>query len=561
MNITFTNKKVLIGNHLRGSQVVCCMAQSKSFSGEYSSGFAPLNGGKPLTHRQILVVFSALMLGMLLAALDQTIVATALPTIVGDLGGLNHLSWVVTAYLLTSTAVTPLYGKISDLFGRKALFQIAIVLFLVGSVLSGLSQNMGELIAFRAIQGLGGGGLFAMVMAIIGDIVPPRDRGKYQGLIGAVFAAASVLGPLAGGFFTDSLSWRWIFYINVPIGIVALVVTTVVLKLPVNKMRHQIDFLGSALVAAAVTGILLITVWGGNTYSWTSGTIIGLAILSLLLIAAFIYVELHSSEPVLPMRLFRNQIFSVSSILGFVTGFLMFGAIIFLPEYQQVVRGASAIKSGLMLIPLTFGVVLASVGSGALISKLGKYKIYPILGSAVVAIGLYLMSALKIDTTYTVQAIMMFVTGFGIGLSMQVIVLATQNGVEHKELGTATSAISFFRTMGGAVGTSFFGSILVNRLAYNMPRLLPKGVTVPPSLANGAVSGSPTVLNSLPPVIHTALLQSFVNSLHVMFIAAIPFAIVSFVIGFFLPEKTLKRAVHKEGGEEGEERLPMFIGE
>ncbi|MDA8271756.1 MAG: MDR family MFS transporter [Actinomycetota bacterium] len=538
------------------------MAQTNHLSDELSSvAVSPANGGNPLTHRQILVVFSALMLGMLLAALDQTIVATALPTIVGDLGGLNHLSWIVTAYLLTSTAVTPLYGKVSDLFGRKALFQIAIVVFLVGSALSGLSQNMGELIAFRALQGIGGGGLFAMVMAIIGDIVPARDRGKYQGLIGAVFAAASVLGPLAGGFFTDSLSWRWIFYVNIPIGIVALAVTTVVLKLPANRMRHHIDFLGSALVAAAVTGILLITVWGGNTYPWTSNTILGLAAASVLLIAAFIYVELNSPEPVLPMRLFRNQIFSVSSVLGFVSGFLMFGAIIFLPEYQQVVRGASAIKSGLMLIPLTLGVVLASVGSGALISKRGKYKIYPIVGSIVVGIGLYLMSALKIDTSYAVQAVMMFVTGAGIGLSMQVIVLATQNGVEHKDLGTATSAISFFRTMGGAVGTSFFASILVNRLAYNMPKLLPKGVKVPSSLANGAVSGSPTVLNSLPPVVHSALLQAFVNSLHVMFLAAIPFAVLAFAIGLFLPEKTLRTAVHSRGEDTSKESLPLLIAE
>ncbi|NNN18470.1 MAG: MFS transporter [Acidimicrobiaceae bacterium] len=522
------------------------MAQTNYSSDPTKSGtLAPNNGGKPLTHRQILVVFSALMLGMLLAALDQTIVATALPTIVGDLGGLNHLSWVVTAYLLTSTAATPLYGKISDLFGRKALFQIAIVLFLIGSALSGLSQNMGELIAFRAIQGLGGGGLFAMVMAIIGDIVPARDRGKYQGLIGAVFAAASVLGPLAGGFFTDSLSWRWIFYVNLPIGIIALVVTSVVLKLPVNKNRHYIDFLGSALVAAAVTGILLITVWGGNTYAWTSSTILGLAVISVLLIAAFIYVEFHSPDPVLPLSLFRNQIFSVSSILGFVTGFLMFGAIIFLPEYQQVVRGASAIKSGLMLIPLTVGVVLASVGSGILISRRGKYKVFPIIGSVVVTVGLYLMSTLKVDTTYTIQAAMMFVTGFGIGLSMQVIVLATQNGVEHKDLGTATSAISFFRTMGGAVGTSFFGSILVNRLAYNMPKLLPHGVAVPKSVANGAISGSPQVLNSLPPAIHSALLQAFVNSLHIMFLAAIPFAVVTLAVGFFLPEKPLRSVVNK----------------
>ncbi len=543
------------------------MTQTNSSSNDSRAGLAPGAGGVPLTHKQILVVFSALMLGMLLAALDQTIVATALPTIVGDLGGLNHLSWVVTAYLLTSTAVTPLYGKISDLFGRKTLFQIAIVLFLIGSILSGLSQNMGELIAFRAVQGLGGGGLFAMVMAIIGDIVPPRDRGKYQGLIGAVFAAASVLGPLAGGFFTDSLSWRWIFYINVPIGIVALIVTSVVLKLPVRKTQHHIDFLGSALVAAAVTGVLLITVWGGTTYAWTSATIIGLAIGSVALVAAFIYVEAHSSEPVLPLRLFKNQIFTISSIVGLLVGFLLFGSIIFLPEYQQIVRGASAVKSGLMLIPLTLGVVLASIGSGALISRSGKYKLYPILGTGLASIGLYTLSFLKIDTSFAIQSGMMFLTGFGVGLCMQVIVLATQNGVEYKELGTATSAISFFRTMGGAIGTSFFGSILVNRLAYNMPRLLPKSVHVSQSMESGAISGSPTYLNSLPAPIHNALLQAFVNSMHVMFLAAVPFGILAFIFSFKLPEKILKRSHGRHDGDGGAEDLeavaesPIFMVE
>lgn len=538
------------------------MQQVNSSSKENSvSQAAPGGGGSPLTHRQILIAFSGLMLGMLLAALDQTIVATALPTIVGDLGGLNHLSWVVTAYLLTSTAVTPLYGKISDLFGRKLLFQIAIALFLVGSALAGLSQNMGELIAFRAIQGLGGGGLFAMVMAIIGDIVPPRERGKYQGLIGAVFAAASVLGPLVGGFFTDSLSWRWIFYVNLPIGIVALVVTSTVLKLPVYKMRHHIDFLGSALIAAAVTGILLITVWGGNTYPWVSSTIIGLGIASIVMLVGFVYVELHSEEPILPLRLFRNQIFSVSSVIGFLAGFILFGTIIFLPEYQQLVRGVSAIKSGLMLIPLTLGVVLASVGSGVVISKIGKYKMFPIVGTFIATIGLYWFSYLKLDTPYTVQAMMMFVTGFGIGFSMQVIILAVQNGVDYKDLGTATSAVSFFRTMGGAVGTSFFGSILVNRLAYNMPRLLPKGVHVSSSMTSGAISGSPSVIASLPAPIHQALLQAFVNSMHVMFLAAVPFGIVAFVFTLFLPEKTLKTFSRAKGQDQSSEELPILLVE
>ena len=493
-----------------------------------------------LTHRQILVVLSGLMLGMLLAALDQTIVSTALPTIVGDLGGLNHLSWVVTAYLLTSTAVTPLYGKISDLYGRKTLFQFAIAVFLIGSALAGLSQNMGELIAFRALQGVGGGGIFAMVLSIIGDIVPPRQRGKYQGYMGAVFASASVFGPLAGGFLTDQISWRWIFYVNLPIGIFALVVTSIVLKLPVNHLKHKVDYLGSALVSAAVTTVLLVTVWGGQTYSWSSPTIIALGVVSVLLAAGFIWREFAAAEPILPMRLFRNQVFSVSSGIGFISGFALFGAVIFLPEYMQMARGVSATKSGLMLIPLTLGIVFGSVGSGQLITRMGKYKIYPIIGSAMLVAGFFLLSLFKVNTPYALEGAYMLVTGVGLGLSMQVIVLATQNSVEFGDLGTATSAITFFRTMGGAIGTSFFGNILLNRLTHNMGQLLPNSGSLSKSAAASALSGTPAQLATLPHHVHAAIVESFVRSLHVVFLWAIPFAAIALVLSLILPERTLR---------------------
>ena len=395
------------------------------------------SGPVQLSHREILVVFSGLMLGMLLAALDQTIVATALPTIVGDLGGLNHLSWVVTAYLLASTASTPLYGKISDLYGRKIMFQAAIVLFLVGSVLSGAAQNMGQLIGFRAIQGLGAGGLMAMAMAIIGDIVSPRERGRYQGYTGAVFAVSSVAGPLAGGFFVDHLSWRWVFYINVPIGLLALVVTSSVLRLPFVKRPHRIDYLGSALLVGAVTCLLLVAVWGGSEYAWGSPTIVGLAVAGAVLIGLFVVQERRAAEPVLPLRLFANSVFTVGSVASFLVGASMFAAIIFVPLYLQIVNGASPTESGLQLIPLMLGLIVGSVGSGRLITKFGRYKMFPVAGTATMSLGLYLLSRWDADTSRLIQVVYMAVLGLGVGLVMQVLVLAVQNAVDHRDLGIA----------------------------------------------------------------------------------------------------------------------------
>ncbi|MGH7239202.1 MAG: MDR family MFS transporter, partial [Candidatus Saccharimonadales bacterium] len=387
------------------------------------------------THSEIMVIISALMLAMLLAALDQTIVATALPRIASDLHGLNKLSWVVTAYLLTSAVSTPLYGKISDMFGRKKIFQFSIGLFLVGSALCGLSQNMNQLIAFRALQGLGAGGLFTLSLAVIGDVIPPRQRGRYQGYFGAVFGIASIVGPLLGGFFTDShtLGWRWIFYINLPLGVLALFAIATRLHLPIHRTKHRVDFLGAGLLGAAIASLLLVTVWGGATYPWGSATIIGLAITSLVTALLFIYRETRAAEPILPLRLFKNDIFTVATLMSLLAGFALFGAIIFLPEYQQVVLNYSATKSGLMLLPLIAGLLVAILFSGHFITKFGRYKIYPVVGSLLATLGYWLFSHISLTTSQVSLSLWMVVLGLGIGPFMQVTTLAVQNAVDRKD--------------------------------------------------------------------------------------------------------------------------------
>lgn len=498
-------------------------------------------GQSQLTHREVLIVFSGLMLGMLLAALDQTIVSTALPTIVGDFGGLQHLSWVITAYLLTSTASVPLYGKLSDMYGRKVLFQFAIVVFLIGSFLSGASQNMLQLILFRGFQGLGGGGIMAMAMAIIGDIVSPRERGRYQGYTGGVFAVSSVAGPLLGGIFTDQLSWRWVFYINLPLGILALIVTSAVLKLPYRRLEHPIDYLGSALMVAGVSCLLLVASWGGTEYAWTSTTIIGLSVAGAALIVLFMLQERRAVEPLLPPRLFRERIFTVSSAIGLIVGATMFGAIAFLPIYLQIVKGASATSSGLRLIPLMLGVVSTSVISGRLISNSGRYRAYPIAGMAIVCVGLWLMSRLNTTTGLAEVSAYMLVLGIGVGMVMQVIVLAVQNAVEYRDLGTATAGVNFFRSMGSAFGVAVFGSILTNRLDYNLPRLIPQAS----GLKAGQLLGStPAQLRMLPAPVRAGAQQAFSMSLHTMFIWVVPLAVVGFLLTWLLQEIPLRDYAH-----------------
>jgi len=494
-----------------------------------------------LSHREILIVFSGLMLGMLLAALDQTIVSTALPTIVGDFGGVQHLSWVITAYLLTSTASVPLYGKLSDMYGRKLLFQFAIGVFLLGSLLSGASQDMLQLILFRGVQGLGGGGIMAMAMAIIGDIVSPRERGRYQGYTGAVFAFSSVAGPLLGGLFTDQLSWRWVFYVNLPLGLLALLVTSAVLKLPPRRLHHPIDYLGSALMVAGVSCLLLVCSWGGTEYAWTSKVILSLAGVGVLLLVLFVVQESRAEEPLLPPRLFRNRIFSVGSAIGLIVGAAMFGAIAFLPVYLQIVKGATATESGLRMIPLMFGIVSSSIISGRSISNTGKYRPFPIAGMAIVITGMLLLSRVDEHTAMLEVSAYMLVLGVGIGMVMQVLVLAVQNAADYRDLGTATAGVNFFRSMGSAFGVAIFGSILTNRLDYNLPRSMPADS----SLSAGQLLGStPAQLRGLPDAIHTGAVHAFAQSLHTMFLWVVPLAVAGFLLTFLLQEIPLRDYAH-----------------
>jgi EmrB/QacA subfamily drug resistance transporter len=498
-----------------------------------------------LTHRQLLVVFSGLMVGMLLAALDQTIVSTALPTIVGDLGGIEHLSWVVTAYLLTSTAVVPLYGKISDLYGRRIVFQVSIVIFLFGSVLSGLSRSMLELITFRGIQGLGGGGLIVMAMVIIGDVVSPRERGRYMGYFGAVFAASSITGPLIGGFFVDHLSWRWVFYINVPIGIVALFVTSSVLRLPFRRVPHRIDVEGAGLLVAGVVCALFVSVWGGVTYSWGSAVIVGLAAGAVVLLALFVAQERRVAEPLLPLRLFRDRIFTVSVSMSFLVGSAMFGAIVFLPLFLQAVKGVSATNSGLLVTPLMLGLMSMSVLSGRIITRTGHYRNWPILGMIVASFGLFLLSRMDASTPRLQTSLFMVIVGAGIGMTMQVLLLAVQNSVPHSDLGVGTSAVNFFRQMGATLGVAVYGAIFTSRLRGELGSIVPKGPAFDPSrLAN-----SPAQIKALPEPMHHIVVNALAHSIHSVFVWAVPMALLAWGLSFLIRQIPLRDTVHVGSGD------------
>jgi EmrB/QacA subfamily drug resistance transporter len=492
--------------------------------------------------RRVLVVIGALMLTMLLAALDQTIVSTALPTIVGDLGGLNHLSWVVTSYLLAITVVTPLYGKLGDLYGRKVVLQGALVLFLIGSALCGQAQSMSELIAFRAIQGLGGGGLMVSAQATVGDVVSPRERGRYMGLFGAVFGVASVAGPLIGGFFTSHASWRWIFYINVPLGLLALVVLAVALPARAERKSHRVDYLGTVLLGVSLASLVLLTTLGGTTYPWGSATIVGLGVLSLLALLAFIAAEHRAPEPVLPPALFANNVFRVTSAMGFVVGFALFGALTYLPLFQQVVRGLSPTESGLQLVPLMLGLLAASIGSGQMITRSGRYKHFPIIGTAIAALGMLLLTGLEPDTGSATVALYMLILGAGLGFVMQVLVLATQNAVPYRQLGVATSAATLFRSIGGSLGTAILGAIFTNRLSDELAARLP-ATPAASKLSGGTLN--PAQAAELPPRLHAPFVEAFTESISTVFAIAAAVVAVAFLIAWLLEERPLRKTIEE----------------
>jgi EmrB/QacA subfamily drug resistance transporter len=502
---------------------------------------AAASGPEEITKRRLWVILGALLLGMLLAALDQTIVSTALPTIVGELHGGSHLAWVVTAYLLTSTISTPLWGKLGDQYGRKFFFQASIAIFVVGSALSGFSHTMTELILFRAIQGLGGGGLMVGAQTIIGDVVSPRERGRYMGLFGAMFALATVIGPLIGGLCVTYLSWRWVFYINLPLGILAFFVTGAVLPGTLRKVRHAIDYAGTILLSGATTCLTIFASVGGISWAWASGQSVGLAVGGVALTVLFLVAERRAKEPVIPLHLFGIRVFSAASAIGFVMGFAMFGALTFLPLFLQNVKLVSPTASGLRILPLMGGMLAAAILSGRLVTRWGRYKAFPIVGTALMTLGAYLMSLIGEHTGAWVMAGYMAVFGVGLGLIMQVLVVAVQNAVSYQDLGVATSSATFFRMIGGVFGTAVFGALFANAFSSKLAATLHVK-----SLPPGQTALDPTALRHLHqthPALYSKVLTVMTESVQTVFRYTIPIAAVAFLLSWLLPELELRRTV------------------
>jgi EmrB/QacA subfamily drug resistance transporter len=488
---------------------------------------------------RIRVIFGALMLVVLLASLDQTIVSTALPTIVGELGGLQHLSWVVTAYLLASTVTGPIYGKLGDLYGRKVVLQTAIVIFLVGSALCGIAQGMTELIGFRALQGLGAGGLMVTAIAVVGDVVAPSERGRYQGLFGAVFGVSTVVGPLLGGFFVDNLSWRWIFYVNLPLGVLALFVIGAVFHSRAEHVRHSIDYLGAATLAGGLSCIVLFTSLGGTSQPWGSVQSIALIVVGVALLVAFVYVEHRAKEPILPLELFRNRTFVVTSTIGFIIGLALFGSLTYLPVFLQVVKGKSPTSSGLQLTPMMGGLLITSILSGRAISRFGRYRPFPIVGTALMTVAMVLLTRLGVHSSSLTASLDMLVLGLGLGMVMQVLVLAVQNAVDFRVMGVATSGSLLFRQIGGSIGLAIFGAIFANSLSAH----LPASANLPKTL-------SPAVLHSLPAKLHAAYVDAVAASLHPVFVTAAVIAVAAFLLTWLLRDIPLRTSSRATAGSE-----------
>lgn len=503
-----------------------------------TDGTAQAAEGKAPPARSVRVVLLALMIAMLLAMLDNMIIGTAMPTIVGELGGLEHLSWVVTAYTLATAASTPIWGKLGDMFGRKGVFLTSIVIFLIGSALSGMAQDMGQLIGFRTVQGLGAGGLMVGVMALIGDLIPPRERGRYQGMMAGVMALAMIGGPLVGGTITDHWGWRWSFYINLPLGAVALAMVTAVLHLPKKRRATgtRIDFLGAGLLTVGITAIVLVTTWGGTEYAWGSATIVGLAALGVASLGAFLWVETRADDPIVPLHIFRSRNFTLMSLIGFITGFVMFGAVLYLPIFQQSVQGASATNSGLLLLPMLLAMMVVSLLVGRFTTSTGRYKVFPIVGGGLMTIGLFLLAQMDTDTSRLTSGVYMAVLGAGMGFLMQITMLVAQNSVEMKDMGVASSSTTLFRTLGSSFGVAIMGALFTSRVQDEMAARGGSGLTERTAQLDAAS------LAKLPATLREAYQDAVAVGTHSAFLVAAAVSVLGFALAFLVKEVALRGA-------------------